>query len=87
MMAELEKLKEFARQRGFLVQFTIMCAFVFAVIMWVLLAFASVLWFFMILAQALTSGVVILLWLIPWSAVAAVLITALLAVLATGIFD
>ena len=78
---------EHVGQKSLLIRFAVMCGFVFVAIMWILLVIATVLWFFVILANALMDDAIALLWLIPWCAVASVLITSFLAAVAAGIFD
>ena len=85
-----ERLEQFVaemKQKSFLIKFAAMCGCVFAIIAWTLLVIATVLWFFVILANALMDGAIALLWLIPWCAVASVLITSFLVAVAAGIFD
>ena len=74
------------KQKSFLIQFAATCGCIFAIIAWILLVIATVLWFFVILANALMDGAIVLLWLIPWCAVVSVLITSFLAAV-VGIFD
>lgn len=82
-----DKFIEHVGQKSLLIRFAVMCGCVFVVIAWILLVIATVLWFFVILANALMDGAIALLWLIPWCAVASVLITSFLAAVAAGIFD
>ena len=87
MDKRLEQFVAEMKQKSFLITFAALCGFVFAIIAWILLVIATVLWFFVILANALMDGAIALLWLIPWCAVASVLITSFLVAVAAGIFD